>query len=94
VSAAFNAETISSIVSLRGSNITVFISRNIRKPLVTFITPGSPSRAVLPTSYHFTKKTASASPDAFVLTDENNKVPTIITAMRIEKQAFMENPPY
>jgi hypothetical protein len=29
-----------------------------------------------------------------VLTDENKKVPTIITARRIEKQAFMENPLY
>jgi hypothetical protein len=29
-----------------------------------------------------------------VLTDENNTVPTIITAMRIEKQAFMGIPPY
>jgi hypothetical protein len=37
---------------------------------------------------------ASACPDAFVVTDENKKVPTIITARRIEKLAFMENPPY
>ena len=57
VSALFKAETICSGEMTPESYVTVLISRNPRKPLVTFRTPGSPSRAALPTPYQCTKKT-------------------------------------
>jgi hypothetical protein len=54
VSAAFKASTISSGVIRLASKVTVLISLKPLNPDVTFFTPGSPSRAALPTEYHLT----------------------------------------